>query len=239
VLLRQLQNAYDGVVRFKVIRGLVKLRRNNPNIELDPTPLTQMATQTLDHAEELQRWGMALASGDPEAPVSLRAGADPLRAAHHLLTDLVHDKELHATQRVFLLLELINGDPFDDIWRGLRSKNPKSHASSMELLENLVKPPLRERILELVDEKKDAVPDAPPPLSYADAVREILAHRSTTMRTLAEYRALELGIDPNSVPRAARTEANPLAESLGERLMGKVRDALTPDGATGVTRAPA
>ncbi|NVL73425.1 hypothetical protein HWN77_28120, partial [Escherichia coli] len=102
---------------------------------------------------QLQRWGIALAAGDEAAPVSLRAGADPLHAAHHLLVDLVRDKELHATQRVFLLLELMQGDPFDDIWRGLRSNNPKSHASSLELLENLVKAPLRERILELVGEK--------------------------------------------------------------------------------------
>ena len=243
VLLRHLRNAHDGVVRFKVIRGLVKLRRNNPQIAIDPTPLTKLAEETLEHAEELQRWGKALSSADSEAPVSLRAGANPLQAAHHLLVDLVHDKEVHATQRVFLLLELINGDPFDDIWRGLRSNNPKAHASSLELLENLVQPPLRDRILELVGEKAEPPPGqagAAPPLTYEDAVREILAQRSTTMRTLAEYRAIELGIDPSTVPRAAGPETvNPLAESLGEKLLGRVRDALAPDGLEGVTRAPA
>ena len=242
VLLRHLQNAYDGLVRFKVIRGLVKLRRRNPGLELDPTPLTLAAEQTLEHAEQLQRWGTALAGGSDVAPASARAGAafDPLRAAHHLLVDLVRDKELHATQRVFLLLELIHGTPFDDIWRGLRSKNPTSHASGLELLENIVKSPLRERLLELVGDRHSA----PPPsvvLTYDDAIREILAHRSTTMRTLAEYRALELGIDPATVPHAARAERNPLAESLGERLMGKVRDVLapTPEGTEGGSRAPA
>ncbi len=241
VLLRHLQNAYDGVVRFKVIRALVKLRRRNPRLDLDPTPLTRAAEQTLGHAEQLQRWGTALAtSGEEAAPASSRVGApfDPLHAAHHLLADLVRDKEVHATQRVFFLLELIHGTPFDDIWRGLRSKNPKSHASSLELLENIVKQPLRGRILELVGERSSK----PPPrttLTYEDAVREILAQRSTTMRTLAEYRAIELGFDPSTVPRAARAEANPLAESLGERLMGKVRDALTPDEGEGGSRAPA
>jgi AAA family ATP:ADP antiporter len=242
VLLRHLQNAYDGLVRFKVIRGLVKLRRRNPGLELDPTPLTRAAEQTLEHAEQLQRWGAALAAEGDGAPASRRSVApfDPLRAAHHLLVDLVHDKELHATQRVFLLLELIHETPFDDIWRGLRSKNPKSHASSLELLENIVKQPLRARLLELVGETSSA-PEPRVGLSYDDAIREILAQRSTTMRTLAEYRAIELGIDPTTVPRAARAEANPLAESLGERLMGKVRDALAPpaEGTEGGTRAPA
>jgi AAA family ATP:ADP antiporter len=229
VLLRHLQNAYDGIVRFKVIRGLVKLRRNNPQIDLDPTPLMRLAEKTLERAEQLQRWGTALAAGDEAAPVSLRAGADPLHAAHHLLVDLVRDKELHATQRVFLLLELMQGDPFDDIWRGLRSDNPKSHASSLELLENLVKAPLRERILELVGERAEEEPDAVPELSYVDAVKQILADRSTTMRTLAEYRAIELGLEPSAVARASKPDHNPLAESLGEKLLGKVREALAPE----------
>jgi ATP:ADP antiporter, AAA family len=240
VLLRHLHDEDDGAVRFKVIRGLVKLRRANPHIDLDPTPLTRIAEHTLAHAEELQRWGTALGITGDHAPASQRTGADPLQAAHHLLVDLVHDKELHATQRVFLLLELIHGDPFDDIWRGLRSKNPKSRASSLELLENLVKPPLRARILELVGEK-GAAPSRPSrPLSYEDALREILAHRSTTMRILAEYRAAELGIDVSTIPRASRPEHNPLAESLGERLLGKVRDVLVPDDeVAGASRAPA
>jgi hypothetical protein len=240
VLLRHLQNAYDGVVRFKVIRGLVKLRRRNPELELDPTPLTLAAEQTLEHAEQLQRWGAALDSGQDAAPASERGGTafDPMRAAHHLLTDLVHDKEVHATQRVFFLLELIHGTPFDDIWRGLRSKNPKSQASSLELLENIVKEPLRGRILQLVGDR-EGIPGPRVTLEYEDAIREILAHRSTTMRTLAEYRAVEMGIDPSTIPRAARAEANPLAESLGERLMGKVRDVLVPGAEEGATRAPA
>lgn len=239
VLLRHLGDTYDGVVRFKVIRGLVKLRRQTPHIALDPTPLTKLAVQTLDHAEELQRWGAALSTRDKEAPVSLRAGADPLQAAHHLLVDLVRDKELHATERVFLLLELIHRDPFDDIWRGLRSKNPKSKASSLELLENLVKAPLRDRILELVGEKVQRPSGAPAPLSYEEAILEILAHRSSTMRILAEYRAAELGIDTSKIPRAVRSETNPLAESIGGRLLGKVREVLTPDDETGRANAPA
>lgn len=240
VLLRHLNDVPDGAVRFKVIRGLVKLRRNNPHIDLDPTPLTRLANETIDSAEKLQRWSAALASGDEDAPVSLRTAADPLRAAHHLLVDLINDKEVHATQRVFLLLELLCGDPFDDIWRGLRSKNAKSRSSSLELLENLVKPPLRGRILGLVGENAETVRSEAASLSYPDAIRQILAHRSTTMRTLAEYRALELGIDPNTVPRTAKPEPNPLAESLGERLLGKARELLAPaEPLKGVTRAPA
>ncbi|HSO40642.1 MAG TPA: MFS transporter [Labilithrix sp.] len=248
VLMRHLATAREGAVRFKTIRGLVKLRRGNADLKLDASQLTRMAEKTLEHVEELRRWGTALSRGDKDA-VSLRAGSDPLRAAHHLLVDLTHDKELHATQRLFLLFELMNGDPFDDIWRGLRSKDPNSHASSLELLENLVEEPLRSRVLALVGEPEPAA-DAPVAdadaaggeLGYADAVRELLVQSSSTMRTLAEYRATELGIDIAAVRRDPLPPApvSPLASSLGERLLETVSDLMTPERpASGANRAPA
>jgi hypothetical protein len=240
ILMRHLNGAQDGLVRFKLIRGLVKLRKDNPDIVLDPTPLMNVATDTLEHAERLRMWGKALASGDERAPVSLRAGANLLHAAHHLLVDLVRDKETHALQRVFLLLELLEGDAFDDIWRGLRGHDPTAHASSLELLENLLKAPLRDRILGLVGEVAEGEEGAVAPPSYADAIREILAEGSSTMRTLAEYRALELGIDPSTVPRAASARTSTLADSLGGRFMSSARDLLVPESSVeGRTRAPA
>ena len=163
-----------------------------------------------------------------------------MHAAHHLLVDLVRDKELHATQRVFLFLELLDGNQFDDIWRGLRSKIPKLVASSLELLENLIKPPLRARILALVGDNA-AARNSEVPLTYEETIRRVLAHRSSTLRTLAEYRAIELGIDSRSVPRTSLLDLhNPLAENLGGRLVGRARHLLTPDDEPkGVTRAPA
>ena len=260
VLLRHLEDSRDGAIRFKVIRALVRLRRSSPELELDQEILTRFASEMLHRVEGLRRWGRALSLGDEVAAASLRAGSDPLQAAHHLLVDLVRDKELHATQRLFLLLELIYGDPFDDIWRGLRSKNPKSHASSLELLENLVKEPLRARVLSLlgdsaaeaeaeVEAEAEAETAAlaardstqPQPLTYVDAIREILGHHSTTMRTLAEYRATQLGIDITAIKRPPRiAEESPFEAGLGERLLDKVTDLLTPETSSSeATRAPA
>ncbi|MDB4945362.1 MAG: lyase domain protein repeat-containing protein [Labilithrix sp.] len=243
VLLHHLETTTEGAVRFKALRGLLKIHRNNPDLRLDETVLARLAESTLKRIEELRRWGIALSSGGDNPAESVRR-ADPLQAAHHLLVDLVKDKEVHATQRLFLLLELINGDPFDDIWRGLRSKNLKSRASSLELLENLVQEPLRARVLALVGEPV-AVTDLerPPrvslrpsqellmPLTYAEAILEIVARSSSTMRTLAEYRAAELGLDLSGIVRRApeAPAPSPLASSLGGRLLDKVTDMLTPD----------
>ena len=260
ILMRHLAIVREGAVRFKIIRGLVKLRRNHPDLKPDRLLLTRTAEATLAHVEELRRWGTALSLGDRDAVVSLRAGSSPLQAAHHLLVDLVQDKELHATQRLFLLLELISGDPFDDIWRGLRSDDPNSRASSLELLENLVDEPLKTRVLALVGEpdvapkpsvRPSRVPvsraSQPPELTYEGAIRELLVQGSNTVRILAEYRAKELGVDIDQVRRASlppESEGSPLATSLGERLVDTVAELLAPAldsplSESGGTRAPA
>ncbi|MBX3193182.1 MAG: MFS transporter [Labilithrix sp.] len=233
VLLRHLHVETDGMVRYKIIRGLVKLRRANPHLRLDDSALTRVVIETLDHAEELRRWSASLASNDDQAPGS---ADDPLRAAHHLLVDLVRDKELHATQRIFLLLELLYGDEFDDVWRGLRSKSPKRKASSLELVENIVRSPLRERVLALVGDARPGIPSRA--LTYEQALREILAHDSETMQILARYRAAELGLDVGDVATGAKDRA--LAASIGLRILETARDLIAPDpGVTGGDRAPA
>jgi len=227
-------------VRFKVLRALVKLRRANPKLPLEADVLRRAAEQNLDHAAELRRWGAAIAGGSDEPPSSL-VSADPLRAAHHLLVDLVRDKETHATQRLFLVLELLYGDDFEDIGRGLRSKDGNRRASSIELVENLVRPPLRARVLALVG-------DGPPPsqaaheksLEYDEAVLEILTRGGTTMRTLAEYRAVELGIDTSGITGRKSTAPGVLdANSVSKKLLDKARDLFAPETEGGSARAPA
>ncbi len=237
VLLPQLLVEQDGAVRFKVLRALVRMRRADPGLALDATILLRAAESTLDHAAELRRWGSALGQEGDEPPTSL-AVVDPLRAAHHLLVDLVRDKETHATQRLFLLLELLYGNDFEDIARGLRSRDPKRRASSLELVENLVRPPLRQRVLGLVGEEGSAPPDAA--VTYDAALLEILVRGGTTMRTLAEYRAVEIGLDTSSVTGSRSATPGPLdANAISRRLFDKARDLFEPPAARGATRAPA
>lgn len=246
ILVRHLGQVKGGEVRYKIMRALVKLRRLHPKLTIEREPIVKMLDLTLDHAEKLRGWGAALTADDGAGGASGDAtpsqrSADPLRAAHHLLVDLVHDKQQHATQRLFLLLELTSGDQFDDIWRGLRSKNAKARASSLELLENLVEPRIRSRVLGLVGEGRRAV-DRGAPLPYEQAVREMVAHESGTMRTLATYRAAELGIDVSAlIPKTAPATGTELEVTLGQRLLDTAKGILRPEAAipAGATRAPA
>jgi hypothetical protein len=232
-LMNHLVHEKDGAVRFKVLRALVKLRRAHRKLALDEAVLRTLVESTLDHAMQLRHWGRGLAGPDEAKPPASVAG-DPLRAVHHLLADLVRDKEAHATQRLFMLLELLYGEDFESIERGLRSKKPKTRASSLELVENVVRPPLRGRVLALVGDGDESSP----PLSYEDTVCAVLTEGSTTMRMLAEYRAVELGIDVASIT-GTRPSQLPTIESLGKRLVDRARTFLTPDTSPrGSSRAP-
>jgi AAA family ATP:ADP antiporter len=233
-LLAHLTTEKDGAVRFKILRALVKLRRNQPRLALDDELLRYSVTKTLDHLEELRRWRVGLKSmHEGSVPPPSAVKLDPMQAAHHLLLDLVRDKERHGTQRLFMLLDLLYKEDFEDIERGLRSKKPKTRASSLELVENIVQPVFRTRVLDLVGDEKPAI-EAP---TYQDVLREMLARGGSTMRTLAEYRAVELGIDPSTV--AGRRSIEPKSiESLGKRLVDKAIE-LLPEPTPGATRAPA
>ena len=224
-LIGHLVSEKDGAVRFKVLRALVKLRRANPKLFLEDAILRRVVENTLDVAEELRRWGTGLAGVDEAAPPASVVGPDPLRAGHHLLLDLVRDKELHARQRLFMLFELLHGEDFDDIERGLKSDSPKTHASSLELIENIVRPPYRSRILALVGERAMEVEA---PLPYEDVLAEILRKGSTTLRTLAEYRARELGLDVGAIVGPTSPQV-PAIERLGKRLRDRARDLVAPD----------
>jgi AAA family ATP:ADP antiporter len=231
-LLGHLVTEKDGAVRFKILRALIKLRRQHPKLSLDEAPLRRAAETTLDHAEELRKWKIGLTTNSrPQSAASI----DPLQAAHHLLVDLVRDKEQHATQRLFMLLELLYAEDFEDIERGLRSKKPKTRASSLELVENIVQPPLRTRVLGLVGDDASARIEAP---RYEAVLREMLSRGGSTMRTLAEYRAIELGIDPTEIVGRRSTQQKAI-DSLGKRLVDKAKN-LLPEPTPGTpSNAPA
>lgn len=233
-LIAHLLTERDGSIRFKVIRALIKLRRQHPKLSLDESVLRKAAELTLDHAEDLERWHSGLVQGDSGPPMSVTK-IDPLQAAHHLLVDLVHDKEQHATQRLFMLLDLIYQEDFEDIERGLRSQKPKTRASSLELVENIVTPPLRQRVLALVGDGAKTRTEVP---SYEEVLREMAATGGTTMRTLAEYRATELGVDLGSIT-GRRTSLTPSIDSLGKRIVDKARDLIPAPPSRGPGHAPA
>ena len=195
VLLRHLLPEPSGMVRFKIIRGLGRIAADNPDLRLDTAVLAEATTVTLETSFRLVHWRSVLEQGAREEPRRATAG-------HGLLRALLHDKEVHAVERLFRLLGLqYRREDFRAIHRGLGSDKAKVRSGSRELLENLLDPPVREAVLALVD-------DAPaghrlartqayyraPALDYEAVIGTLLEQPGETLQSLAAYHVGELGL---------------------------------------------
>ena len=195
ILLKHLPRAPDGMVRYKILRGLNRLAVEAPEVPMDPEVLGEVTQQTAQEALLALDWRMQLETG---------AAADARRQTPslELLLALLRDKEQLAIERLFRLLGLrFVGEDFARIWRGLRSGDEHARASSRELLENLVQPPLRDVLLSLVAEAPDTerlarVSSFYPgePLDYEALLAKLLSTRSESLRSLAAYYVGEVGL---------------------------------------------
>ena len=185
----------DGMVRYKILRGLGRLAAEHPDVPVDPAVLTEATRLTLEAAFRLVDWRLTLARGALE---------DARRATpgHELLATLLRDKEVHTVERLFRFLGLRHrGEDFEKIYRGLRNGSPKVRASSRELLENLLDPSLREAVVGIVDDVPDAERLAhaapfyvPESLDYERLLFKLLEQQGETVRCIAAYHVGELGL---------------------------------------------
>jgi hypothetical protein len=194
VLMRGATTSSDGIVRFRCLKALKRLRRETPGLELDTEGLRALALSTVKHAMALVMTRVALVDGHREA-------AERVTPSGRLLEVLLKDKLSYAIGRLFLVLGLLYpSESFERIYRGITSADPKTRASSRELLEAVVEPPLRGSVLLLVDDLDDAervarAADLAParPESYVALVTS-LAERDGELAALARHHAAELGL---------------------------------------------
>jgi HEAT repeat protein len=195
VLLRHLTIETDGMVRFKILRGLGRIAAEHPEVPLDRDVLRAATARTLEAAFRLAHWRAVLRAGRWQ---------DERRATrgHELLVAMLKDKEVHTRERVFRLLGLQHRDEdFESIYRGLNNRNPKVRAGSREFLENLLEPPLRDAVLALIEEgdEPDRLAGAGPyyqprPLQYVDVLAAILDGGGESLRCIAAHHVGELGL---------------------------------------------
>lgn len=193
VLQARLLEERDGMVRFKILRALNRLSARNPSLVLDRPLLQAAAARTIEAVLRLRHWQRVLVDGRRERPERNTPG-------HELLATLLGDKQAHAVERLFRLLGLLHrGENFESIYRGLLSSSARLSASSRELIENVLRPPLRQAVLAAVD---DGPADArladivvyykAPALAYEELLRLLLEESSETLRCLAAHHAAEL-----------------------------------------------
>lgn len=193
VLQRHLLSEQDGMVRYRILRALGRVSTRNPGVPLDDSLLVSAAGRTIGSVCRLQHWRSVVEAGGLVEPGRVTPG-------HQMLVALLRDKEENAEERLFRLLDLIyRRESFRRIYRGLRNPDRRVQASSRELLENVVRPPLKTAVLAVVD--GDSGPQAkeatapfykPDPIEYEDLLTTFIEQPGETLRSLAVFHVGEL-----------------------------------------------
>jgi AAA family ATP:ADP antiporter len=229
LLISRLDEAEDGLVRFRALRALGVMRARAPRMPLDAIALTRFLSSTVTQALRYRHWRQELAAEGARTQPSPSPGRS-------LLAAMLLEKERFSIERTFRALALLQEG--DDVWRiylGFQDLDPKVRASSRELLESLVRPPLRGALLVLVDpggaqglSEQTSYYYAARSFIGAGLLEELLEARSAALRALAAYHAGELGLQHwRPRLRALYETATPELREVLERAL-RVLDALQP-----------
>jgi AAA family ATP:ADP antiporter len=219
-LMHHVRNEPDGMVRYRCIRALELLVERRPGLVLDRAALQDAIEDTVTRAYRYLAQRIALESG---------AAHDPLRATagHALLTRMLRDKEAQAVERLFRLLGLADpGEDFVRIHRGLRSPSARTRASSLEVLESVLQPPLRGALVGLVS---DVTPAerlvasgpylAPQRQSYEDVLFAMLESTSPAVQDVTAYHVAELGLSRLAAPIARLAHGDATRTDIARALL--------------------
>jgi HEAT repeat protein len=193
----------DPHVRYKILRGLGRLRADRPAVPLAVGRVLAVAESSLRRAIDVLAFQTAVA---PTA-----GGADDL------LLRLLREKEWRALERVFRALHIVDPElGYRALSESLRDGDPGAVAAACEVLEHLAKEPLRSGLLPLVA-----------PGSPAERLRAALAfHQPPGAAALLDepgevpgelWAALERDDDPVLAALARRARAEREGRPHGER----------------------
>jgi len=193
-LLDNLPNETDGMVRYRSIRALEMLSGRHPSLELDADKLDQAIRRTTSRAYRYIDRRSTMVGGIAEVRSRNTPGA-------RLILRMLDDKVDHCVERLLRLLGLANpGEDFSRIRRGLASETGLARASAIELIENVLSPPLRQAVVGLVDDQPDRdrlagarAYHVPMALDYEGLLRHMLLSGSESVRAMTSFHIAEIG----------------------------------------------
>jgi AAA family ATP:ADP antiporter len=192
ILLERLLSPRGGLVRFRSLRALNQIRRENPSVSFKRSDLDQALTIELSRV--FKDRALRLAAGRFERVTPSEGPAGPL------LSGMLEGKETLAIERVFRVLQLIfPNERVEHISLALRSRRADLRGAAGELLFELLEPPWRERVLAVIDPEALGTEPVGAPWSLSDLERPelfvsaLVSQSSEMIRVLAAHLAGERG----------------------------------------------
>ncbi len=234
ILEEQLRTNDDGAVRFKILRGLGRLRAENPELSLDRRLLRDMSRTTLHRAIQMLDWRIAAAAAQTARPELATRGGE-------LLVAVLREKEQNAIERLFRILGLLHPEEdFELLYKSAVRADARQRAQSRELLANVVESSIRGGLVALLDEGSDAERLAaaenatgysPSTPRYEDGLIAMLEDSSEAVQSVAAYHIAELGLtDLVSELRHARTRTESFLGDVIDRALGMLGQPLVEEG---------
>jgi ATP/ADP translocase len=190
ILLERLASQRGGLVRYRALRALNQLRRENPGLAFSDSGLE--AVLSIELSAIFRNRALRLAASHFAGDAS---GSGP---AGSLLLAMLEGKELLAVERMFRVLQLMfPRERLEHVFLAFRSRRPELRGAAEELLFELLSAPWREAALAVLE--PDGLGEAPvrAPWSQAELGRPeffiaaLLGHSSEMLRVLAAYLASE------------------------------------------------
>jgi len=170
LFLDRLEQEPDGAVRFKLLRGLGRLRVAHPELPLDEARVLRLAEKQVERAIDVLAW-------------RLDRGDD-------MVAELLADKEQHAIERAFRLIALLRPEVDYELYhRALRSASARERAQARELVGDTLPGSLGPALLALVDDLPDAERLARAGAFHQPRPQALGADHSQSLRRLAETEA--------------------------------------------------
>jgi hypothetical protein len=191
-LLARLEREPDGGVRFGIVLMLERLVRQNPSLSVDKAALKRAIVGTIGRAYWCLDMRLQLVRGASQQNTQRTPG-------HDLLHDLLRDKEANALGRLFRLLGLLH--PSEDLVHVYRSLSVSKamRATSIELIDGILRDPIRSAVLGLVDDCADplrlaqaGVYHRPRRLEYDALLTELENSDSDAVREVTRFHRAEL-----------------------------------------------
>jgi hypothetical protein len=158
ILVAQLAREEDPRVIYKILRGLGRLRADDPSLPVDRATLLGITEKTIERTIELLAYRVAddllreVAAANPEVADPRETSPEQAHDEVHLLGSLLAEMEQRALERVFRILQVLEtGEEFAPMFAALSGNEPAARAGARELIEHVVDGPVRDALLALTD----------------------------------------------------------------------------------------